>query len=53
MYLYILLPYYRKKIQSPENKDQKVEVRRPTQMVKWASNMLDGFHLHNPMTIKL
>lgn len=53
MYLYILLPYYRKKIQSPENKDQKVEVRRPTQMVKWATNMLDGFHLHNPMTIKL
>lgn len=53
MYLYIMLPYYHKKIQSPENKGQKVEVRRPTQMVKWAENMLEGFTVTNPLNIKM
>lgn len=53
MYLYIMLPYYHKKIQSPENKDQKVEVRRPTQMVKWAESMLEGFTVTNPLNIKM
>lgn len=53
MYLYIMLPYYHKKIQSPENKGQKVEVRRPTQMVKWAESMLEGFTVTNPLNIKM
>ena len=53
LYLYIMLPYYYKKIQSPENPHDTVEVRRPTQMVKWAENMLADFDLGTPLRIKL
>lgn len=53
MYMYIMLPYYRKKIQSPENKGEFVWVKRPTQMVKWAENMLEDYNLVNPLRIKL
>lgn len=51
MYLYILLPYYYRTIDSPENPGQKVQVRRPTQMVTWAKEMVGDFNFTNPLKI--
>ena len=53
MYLYIMLPYYHKKVASPENPGKKVYVRRPTQAVKWAESMMGEFKFNNPIRIKL
>ena len=53
MYLYILLPYYYKTIESPDSNIGKRTVRRPTQMVKWAESMLEGFKVDNPIRIRV
>jgi len=53
MYLYILLPYYYKTIQSPDPNIGSRIVRRSTQMVKWAENMLEGFKVVNPIRIRI
>lgn len=53
MFLYIMLPYYYKKVQNPEDKNSKISVRRPTQMVKWAESMIADFEFINPIRIKL
>lgn len=53
MYLYILLPYYYKSIESPDPNIGKRTVRRPTQMVKWAESMLEGFRINNPIRIRV
>jgi len=53
MYLYILLPYFHKKIQSPENKNQKAEIRMPTQAKTWAESMMKDYEIINPIRIKL
>lgn len=51
MYLYVMLPYYHKKIKSPET-GQMVFVRRPTQAVKWAQEMMVDYKFENaPMKI--
>ena len=48
-----MLPYYYKKVQNPEDKNSKISVRRPTQMVKWAESMIADFEFINPIRIKL
>lgn len=53
MYLFVMLPYYHKKVNSPEDKTKKVYVRRATQAVKWAENMMSEFTFNNPMRIKM
>jgi superfamily II DNA or RNA helicase len=52
MYLYILLPYYLKKVKSQDSKGTVAYVRRPTQMVTWAEKMLANQTLNNPITIR-
>ena len=50
MYMYIMLPYYHKKVKNAEGSGYGYK-QEPTQMVKWAENMLDRFKLVNPITI--
>ena len=50
MYLYIMLPYYFKKVKNAEGSGYGYK-QEPTQMVKWAENMLASFKLVNPITI--
>lgn len=53
MYLYIMLPYYYKKVKDPENPQQETWVRRPTQMVKWAERMMQEFTFKKPLSIRI
>lgn len=50
MYLYIMLPYYHKKVKNAEGTGFGYR-QEPTQMVKWAESMLASFKLVNPITI--
>ena len=45
-----MLPYYFKKIKNAEGSGYGYK-QEPTQMVKWAENMLASFKLVNPITI--
>lgn len=51
MNLYIFLPYYHKKVDSPENPNGMTYVRTPTQAVTWARNMLAGFKVIDPIVV--
>lgn len=50
MYLYIMLPYYHKKVKNAEGAGFGYR-QEPTQMVTWAEKMLASFKLVNPITI--
>jgi len=50
MYMYIMLPYYHKKVKNAEGTGFGYR-QEPTQMVKWAESMLASFKLVNPITI--
>lgn len=50
MYLYIMLPYYFKKVKNAEGSGYGHK-QEPTQMVAWAEKMLASFKLVNPITI--
>ena len=52
MYLYIMLPYYHKKVASKDVPGTKVSVKAPTQMCKWAEAMLAEFNYSNSIRIK-
>ena len=52
MYLYIMLPYYNIKVDSKDIPGQKVTIRKPTQMIKWAESMLQGFDYSNAIKIR-
>ena len=51
MYLYIMLPYYFKKVKVKDNPNAVAYKREPTQMVKWAASMMQNFRVNNPITI--
>lgn len=50
MYMYIMLPYYHKKVKNAEGSGYGYK-QEPTQMVTWAEKMLASFKLVNPITI--
>ncbi|WP_428743108.1 helicase-related protein [Tenacibaculum sp.] len=52
MNMYIFLPFYYKKVKSPENHGGNTHVRRPTQAVKWAEDMLSDFKVNNPIFVR-
>jgi len=52
MYLFVMLPYFYKKVQSPLHGGFSFE-RAPTQMVTWANEMMSDFTFPNPIRIKM
>lgn len=54
LYLYVMLPYYHTKIDSPDpNNNTQVMVRRPTRAVFWAETMMKGFKFEDTERIYL
>lgn len=53
MYLYIMIPYYYKKSKDPDNREQEIWIRKPTQMAKWADKMMKEFTFKDPIHIRI